>query len=498
MNLASAFLDSARANRSKTAVFWGDDQFTYAHFHSQALQVAARLQGELGVQPGDRVGLWMNNSPEFISALFGVLAAGAVVVPINCFLKAEEVAYILGDCDVDVLLSEQAMDAMLGKLTAGRTSLQVWKKEAFPVVDAAPAGFEPARRKRADLAVLIYTSGTTGHPKGAMLTHGNLLHNVASCREVLEAVAVDRFALVLPMFHSFMLTVCVLLPFLVGGSIVLIRSLQQPKGILTEIIRHQATILPAIPQLFRALANAPVPPNLSLRICLSGAAPLPADTMRAFDARYPIPVVEGYGLSEASPVVSINPLRGVQKPGSIGLPIPHVEISIRDDDGRELPHRSVGEVCVRGGNVMVGYWDRPEESAAALRDGWLYTGDIGYMDTDGYTYITDRKKDMLLVNGINVYPREIEEVMYHFPGVKEAAVIGRPDTRKGEQPVAFVAVEDGHPLDTARLLAYLKEHLADYKVPREVVQLPSLPRNATGKILKTELRKLPPPARCHV
>ncbi len=492
MNLATAFLDSTRANRSKTAVFSGDDRFSYEHFHHQALQVAARLRGELGLQPGDRVGLWMNNSPEFISALFGALAAGAVVVPINCFLKTEEVAYILGDCGVDVLLSEQAMGGMLEKLVAGRASLRVWQKEAFPAGDAAPVGFAPAPRKRADLALLIYTSGTTGHPKGAMLTHGNLLHNVASCREVLEAEAVDRFALVLPMFHSFMLTVCVLLPFLVGGSIVLIRSLQQPKAILTEIIRHQATILPAIPQLFRALANAPVPPNLSLRICLSGAAPLPADTMRAFDARYPIPVVEGYGLSEASPVVSINPLRGVQKPGSIGLPIPNVEISIRDDDGRELPRRSVGEVCVRGGNVMLGYWNRPEESAAALRDDWLYTGDIGYMDEDGYSYITDRKKDMLLVNGINVYPREIEEVMYHFRGVKEAAVIGRPDPRKGEQPVAFVALEDGHPLDAPALLAYLREHLADYKVPREVVQLASLPRNATGKILKTELRKLSP------
>ncbi len=497
MNLASAFLDSTRANRSKTAVFWGNDQFTYAHFRSQSLQVAARLRGELGVQPGDRVGLWMNNSPEFISALFGALAAGAVVVPINCFLKAEEVAYILEDCGVKVLLSEQAMDGMLGKLSAGHPLLRIWKKETFPAADTAPAGFEPAARKRADLAVLIYTSGTTGHPKGAMLTHGNLLHNVESCRQVLEAVAVDRFALLLPMFHSFMLTVCVLLPFIVGGSIVLVRSLQPPKAVLTEIIRHQATILPGIPQLFRTLASAPVPPNLSLRICISGAAPLPADTMRAFDARYPIPVVEGYGLSEASPVVSINPLRGVQKPGSIGLPIANVELTIRDEDGRELPRRQVGELCVRGGNVMVGYWNRPEESAAALRDGWLYTGDIGYMDEDGYTYITDRKKDMLLVNGINVYPREIEEVMYRFPGVKEAAVIGRPDARKGEQPVAFVALDDGQPLDTAGLLAYLKAHLADYKVPRAVVQLPSLPRNATGKILKTELRKLPPHSSRH-
>jgi long-chain acyl-CoA synthetase len=183
----------------------------------------------------------------------------------------------------------------------------------------------------------------------------------------------------------------------------------------------------------------------------------------------------------------------VQKPGSIGLPIPDVELSIRNEEGRELPPRQVGEVCVRGGNVMAGYWKNPGETALALRDGWLYTGDVGYQDEQGYTYITDRKKDMLLVNGINVYPREIEEVMYRYPGVKEAAVIGRPDPRKGEQPVAFLAMNDGLTLDAHALQAYLKEHLADYKVPRHVVQVPALPRNATGKILKIELRKLPLP-----
>jgi long-chain acyl-CoA synthetase len=347
-----------------------------------------------------------------------------------------------------------------------------------------------AERTEADLAVLVYTSGTTGHPKGAMLTHGNLLHNVGSCRQVLEAVALDRFALLLPMFHSFMLTVCILLPLTIGGSIVLVRSLHPPKNIILEIIRHQATILPAIPQLFRALAGAPVPPELSLRICISGAAPLPLDTLRAFNEKYPCRLVEGYGLSEASPVVSLNPLRGVQKAGSIGVPIPGVEISVRDEAGRELPRGHVGEICVRGGNVMVGYWNQPEESARALRDGWLYTGDIGRLDEDGYTFITDRKKDMLLVNGINVYPREIEEVIYRFPGVKDAAVVGLPDRRRGEQPLAFVVPEDGRPIDEPALLEYLKENLADYKVPRRVVCMPALPRNATGKVLKTELRKI--------
>ncbi len=490
-NLAHAFLESAARHAAKTAVFWGDDAFTYQHLAAQSRHIARRLSDEMGIQPGDRVALWLNNCPEFISALFGALQAGAVVVPVNCFLKADEVAYILDDSGARVLVTEAAMQAAVAKLTATRPALRLLDKAALPPAGAPDPGFTPVGRDREDLAVLIYTSGTTGRPKGAMLTHGNLLHNVASCRKVLEAVDVDRFALVLPMFHSFMLTVCILLPLLVGGSIVLVRSLHPPKNLLLELIRHQATVLPAIPQLFRALAGVPPPPQLALRLCISGAAPLPVDTLHEFNARWPARLIEGYGLSEASPVVSLNPIRGEQKPGSIGLPIPEVEISIRDDAGRELPRGQVGELCVRGGNVMLGYWQRPEDTARTLRDGWLYTGDVGYMDADGYTFITDRKKDMLLVNGINVYPREIEEVIYRFPGVKEAAVIGRPDPRRGEQPVAFVALNDGQTLDAAALHAFLKEHLADYKLPRIILQVPALPRNATGKVLKTELRKVP-------
>jgi len=304
-------------------------------------------------------------------------------------------------------------------------------------------------------------------------------------------VKLDRFALVLPMFHSFMLTVCVLLPLLVGGSIVLIKSLHPPKRILEEILQHQATVLAAFPQLFRMLAHTPSPPGLPLRLCVSGAAPLPLGILRQFNAHYAVPLLEGYGLSEASPVVSVNPIHGVNKEGSVGLPVWDVEVSIRNDEGQPLPVGETGEVCVRGANVMVGYWNQPEETARTLRDGWLYTGDIGRMDADGYIYITDRKKDMLLVNGINVYPREIEEVIYHYPGIMEAAVIGRPDARRGEQPVAYVTLVDGSHLDPAALLGHLKEHLADYKVPRHVIQLPDLPRNATGKILKTALRALP-------
>jgi long-chain acyl-CoA synthetase len=291
------------------------------------------------------------------------------------------------------------------------------------------------------------------------------------------------------MFHSFMLTVGVLLPLLIGGSMVLIKTLHPPKNIVAEIMQHRGTLLPAVPQFFRALTHGSVPVDLPLRLCISGGAPLPAEILKEFTARFPIPLLEGYGLSEAGPVVSFNPIHGPWKAGSIGVPISGVEVSVQNDSGEILPAGATGEICVRGGNVMLGYWRQPEETAKTMRQGWLMTGDIGYVDADGYFYITDRKKDMLLVNGINVYPREIEEVLYRFPGVKEVAVIGVPDERKGEQPLAFVAGQDGVELREGPLLQFAREQLADYKVPRHIIFLQALPRNATGKILKNDLRR---------
>jgi long-chain acyl-CoA synthetase len=260
---------------------------------------------------------------------------------------------------------------------------------------------------------------------------------------------------------------------------------------MQEILRRNATVLPGIPQFYRSLVNAPIQGPLPLRLCVSGAAPLPAQVLKEFEAKFQIPLIEGYGLSEASPVVTKNPLDATRKPGSIGLPIPDVEVSIQDESGHELGPNQTGELCVRGGNVMLGYWKQPEQTAKVIRKGWLLTGDIGYRDEQGYYFITDRKKDMLLVNGINVYPREIEEVLYQFPGVKEAAVIGKPDSRKGEQPVAFVSANDGVQLQEKELQHFVKKKLADYKVPRKIMIMPALPRNATGKILKTTLRELP-------
>jgi long-chain acyl-CoA synthetase len=497
MNLASAFSESAHKHLEKTALFWGERAYSYSELWSQSLFVACILRQQSGVKPGDRVALWLKNCPEFVPALFGILHLGAVVVPINNFLKPDEVSFILRDAGIDVLITDNELSAHFEPLQAKRPALRLLNIEnilaSFPV---PPAGVKMeteilrnTNRREEDLAVLIYTSGTTGKPKGAMLSHGNLLHNIESCRIVLRTVEADRFVVLLPMFHSYMLTVGIMLPLLVGGSILLIKSLHPPRNVLQEIYAREATILPAIPQFYRGLVNADLPVPLPLRICISGSAPLPVQILEDFEKKFHIPLIEGYGLSEASPVVSKNPLDATRKAGSIGLPVANVEMSVQDDDGKMLGARAIGEICVRGGNVMMGYWNQPEETAKVFRQDWLLTGDVGYCDEEGYYYITDRKKDMLLVNGNNVYPREIEEVIYQFPNVKEAAVVGQPDSRRGEQAVTFVVPNDGTTIDAETLLKFVRGKMADYKVPRQVIFVQALPRNATGKVLKTELRK---------
>jgi long-chain acyl-CoA synthetase len=492
MNLAIAFSESVQKHSEKTALFWGDTLYSYSDLRKQSLSIARVLQQQYQVKEGDRVGLFLKNRPEFVASLFGILQTGAAVVPINSFLKPDEVSFILRDAGIQVLITENDLAAAVKPMQVTLPSLKLLNVDELPASTQSPSATPESprnpERSESDLALLVYTSGTTGRPKGAMLSHGNILHNVESCRLCLCTVAEDRFAVFLPMFHSYMLTVGLMLPLLVGASIVLVKSVHPVRNLLQELFVHKTTVLPAIPQFYRSLAGANLP-GLPFRLCLSGSAPLPVQVLQDFEQRYGIPLIEGYGLSEASPVVSKNPLDRTRKPGSIGLPIPNVQMSVQDDSGKMLEAKEIGEICVRGGNVMLGYWNQPEETAKAFRDGWLLTGDVGYRDDDGYYYITDRKKDMLLVNGNNVYPREIEEVIYQFPNVKEAAVVGKADERRGEQPVAFVVPNDGATLDESALLKFVRGKLADYKVPRQAIFLTALPRNATGKVLKTALRQ---------
>jgi long-chain acyl-CoA synthetase len=469
-------------------IYWGGDRFTNANLAGKIRRYGARLQAGYGVARGDRVGMLLKNCPEFIFALYALLKSGATVVPINNFLKAPEIQHIVNDCQIKCLITSADFDETIAKLQ-GVTAIPLSELDQGAAT-AAPTW--PAITTD-DLAVIIYTSGTTGKSKGAMLTHGNIASNVRSCIKALEQTRDDRLTLLLPMFHSFMLTVCIFTPLSMGAGIVLIKSVQPFKAAMREIIHNRATILVGIPQLFQALADAKIPFwlhwVLKLRVAVSGAAPLPGETLAKFDRKFRFPLLEGYGLSEASPVVSFNPIRGVRKAGSVGLPLPDIEVKILDDDGRELPSGQVGEITVHGPNVMRGYYNHPDETSASLRDGWLHTGDMGKKDDEGYIYIVDRRKEMLLVRGMNVYPREIEEVLYQFPNVREAAVLAKPDEKRGEVPIAFVSAANGAKLEPNEILRFCRDRLADYKIPREVRVMDALPRTATGKIAKLELKK---------
>ena len=485
-NLANQFTEVTKENSNKTAIFWGEDKFSFDHAHSIAKCLAKRLKVEFELQPGDRVALWLKNCPEFVFSLFGILLGEGVVVSINSFLTPDEVGYIVEDCGAKVIISEASMEKETSILVDNSPGLNVIEVESLNRMDSTD--YTLLEQSPEDLALIIYTSGTTGKPKGAMLSHQNLMSNVNAIIEAADITNEDRIAVLLPMFHSFTMTVGLLLPMTRGLSIVAIKSLNPPKNIITEIIQHRATVMPAIPQLYRAFVNVKLPSDLPLRVCFSGAAPLPVEVLNAFNKNVGIPLLEGYGLSETSPVACMNPLNGERKPGSVGLPIGDVQFQIRNDDGFVLPVGDPGEICIKGHNIMMGYWNNLEATEASIKDGWLLTGDIGHLDNDGYLYITDRKKDMLLVNGINVYPREVEEIIYQFNGVSEVAVVGINDQRKGDFVVACIVPDEGFKIDQIELKSFLKTKLAAYKLPRKIIIMEALPRNATGKILKTELR----------
>jgi long-chain acyl-CoA synthetase len=472
----------------RTAIYWGTDRIRYDALERNISTFAANLQHAGAVGPGGRMGILLRNCPEFLYALYAGLKSGATVVPVNTFLKPPEIQHIINDCGLRHLITDDSFMETTSRLE-GIQCLS-------PAQLAGPPASAPVWPTLAptDLALIIYTSGTTGKAKGATLTHANIASNVQSCIEALQETQNDRLTLLLPMFHSFMLTVCIFTPLSMGAGIVLIKSVQPFKLAMREIIRNGATILVGIPQLFQAMAQAKVPFwlhwVLKLRLAISGAAPLPRETIDVFERKFRFPLLEGYGLSEASPVVSFNPIRGVRKAGSVGLPLPEIEVQIFDDAGHALGPEQVGEIVVRGPNIMQGYYNQPDETEATLRNGWLHTGDMGKKDDDGYIYIVDRRKEMLLVRGMNVYPREIEEVLYTFPGVREAAVIARPDEKRGEAPVAFVSPADGAELHAPVLMRFCRERLADYKIPRKIHIVEALPRTATGKIAKVELRKM--------
>ncbi len=491
-NLADLLTRSAARRPDRTAIKLDDRELSYAALDAAAARVAGLLRAK-GVEPGDRVGVMLPNVPYFAVCYYGALRAGAAVVPMNVLLKEREVAFYLGDSEAKVLLAwhEFADAAHAGAEQAGAECLLVEPGELETLLGRCEPVAEVADRRDHDTAVILYTSGTTGTPKGAELTHGNLLRNVE--------VSVGIFGLgeravtlgALPFFHAFGQTCALNATIAVGGCLTLIPRFDGGRAL--EIIeRDRVTVFEGVPTMYAAMLHhrrAAETDTSALEVCLSGGAAMPVEVMRAFEERFGCQILEGYGLSETSPVASFNRRDRERKPGSIGLPVDGVEMRVIDERGADVPPGEPGEVAIRGHNVMKAYWNRPAATAEAIdADGWFKTGDIARIDEDGYFFIVDRKKEVVIRGGFNVYPREIEEVLYGHPDVREVAVIGIPHATLGEEVGAAVALTEGAQAGPGELRDFVKQRVAAYKYPRHVWLVDELPKGPTGKILKREIK----------
>jgi len=492
MTNLSSHLDQAAADQpDRVALRMDDLVLTYAQLREAAGRVS-RLLSSSGIEPGDRVGLMLPNVPAFPIAFSGALAAGAVVVPMNPLLKSREVGYYLSDSGARVVLAWQsaAGEAAKGAADAGAQAITVATPDlADLLADYAPATEQPGREDDDD-AVILYTSGTTGKPKGAQLTHANLVRNAElTARTLLKNDPDDVMMGCLPLFHVFGLTCGLNATVVAGGTLTLLPRFDPAKAL--EIIqRDKVTIFEGVPTMYAALLHHPeADPAMAatLRVCVSGGASMPVEILRGFEEKFGCIILEGYGLSETSPVASFNHPDRVRKPGSIGTPIEGVQMRLIDDTGQTAAAGEIGEIAIRGHNVMKGYWGKPEATAEAITDGWFRTGDLAKVDSDGYYYIVDRKKDLIIRGGYNVYPRELEEVLHEHPAVAEVAVVGIPHPDLGEEVGAAVALKPGASATAAELREFAKDKVAAYKYPRQVWLVTSLPKGPTGKILRREV-----------
>ena len=502
MVLYDVILKGAGEYPDNPAILYRDTVITYGQL-AQMVRCFAAALGAHGLGKGDRVAILLPNVPPFTVAYYGAAAIGAIAVPANPLLKPAELEYMWRDADVKLVVTiPQLLEGAQEAAQQVGISHIVCVGERDVVPEGVPTFAEflglgarspmpDTRPDKHDPAVFIYTSGTTGRPKGAVLSHNNLLANCRQIQGALKYSAADNLLCVLPLFHAFAGTVCQHAALFRGAKFTLLEQFH-PARVIETIEQRGITIFPGVPAMFAALLQfaADRPEAFrNVRLCVSGGAPMPVAIMEQFEKTFHTIIIEGDGPTECSPVTSVNPPDGVRKPGTIGLPLPGVEMKIFDDNDRELPVGEIGEIVVRGENVMLGYHNQPEATAEAMRNGWYHTGDLGKVDEDGYFTIVDRKKDMLIVGGLNVYPREVEEVLYTHPAVADAAVVGAHDALRGDQVVAVVVLKPGASATAQELREHCRKYLANYKVPRRVEFRQELPRSSTGKILKRLLRK---------
>jgi long-chain acyl-CoA synthetase len=487
-NLASNLLESAVRHPLRSALITDTEVITYAQLEDATARFASLLH-DRGVRTGDRVGVMLPNVPEFAIAYYGALRTGAVVVPMNVLLKEREVSFYLTDSGAKMLFAWHESDAaaQTGASEAGAACVTVAPgsfKQLLAGMDPIPGTVE---RSPEDTAVILYTSGTTGKPKGAELTHSNLATNAGVSMRLFGLGADDVVLGALPLFHAFGQT-CGLNAAVSAGAALALVARFHPGKVLETIEQRGVTVFQGVPTMYAALLHHPERDRFdvrALRVCVSGGAALAVEILHEFERGFGCVILEGYGLSETSPVACFNHPGKVRMPGSIGTPVEGVEMRLVDDQRQEAPAGEVGEVAIRGHNVMKGYWNRPEATAEAIdSDGWFYSGDIARIDEDGRFFIVDRKKELIIRGGYNVYPREIEEVLYEHPAVREAAVVGIPDEGLGEEVGAAVALKTGDHADPSELREFVKERVAAYKYPRRVWLVDELPKGPTGKILK--------------
>ena len=502
-NLATILTETALAEPDAPVHLFMGTTTTYGQLDEQSGRFAAGLR-EAGLEPGDVVALQLPNVPPFLTAYFGALKAGMVVLPLNPLLMAPELEYHLGDASAKLLIGFEGMHAEASK-ACERLGIPLYlvsfgaarlPEDAQPVSALLSGsaldipGGEVVPRGSEDTAVLIYTSGTTGKPKGAELTHFQLYMNCTIAGQLFGYRSDDVTLAVLPFFHVFGLSSVINVAVRYGGCLSIVPRFQV-SDVLDVIERDRCTVIGGVPTMLHALAQLDITGRdlSALRVAVSGGASLPEDIMRTFEGKYGIEVLEGYGMSETASSCSFN-RPGDRRVLSIGKPMWGVTMRVADSSDQPLPpgRENVGEILIRGHNVMKGYLGRPEATAETLRGGWLHSGDLGYVDSDGFYFIVDRAKDLVIRGGYNVYPREIEEVLYAHPAIAEAAVIGKPDERLGEEVVAVVALHPGFELSSEDVIAYCRERLAAYKYPREVRFMAELPKGPSGKILKSALR----------
>ena len=489
-NFAQQLGSAAAEDPEHPAVKLDEQVLTYRELDVAAARAAGLLSVQ-GVQAGDRVGMQLPNVPYFPIVYYGVLRLGAVVVPMNPLLKESEVAYHLSDAGAQVLVGWHDFQtaAVAGSEQASAECMLVVPGEFEQLLEDAEAVEAVAERNDDDAAVIIYTSGTTGTPKGATLTHGNLASGAKVGRELVDAGPDSVTVATLPLFHVFGMNSIMNVTIGSRGLMTLVPRFE-PGKVLEIIDRDQVTTFGGVPTMYSALLNHPDREShdfTSLDLCISGGAPLPVEVLRGFDEAFGAKILEGYGLSETTGMASFNPRDRERKPGSIGVPVGGTEIRVVDEHDNEVAQGDPGEIVMRGPFVMDGYWGNEEATTEVMRGGWFHTGDIATVDEDGYLFIVDRKKDLIIRGGYNVYPREIEEVLYTHPAVLEAAVIGVPHDSLGEEVGAAVVLKDGEQVEVQELREYMKEKVAAYKYPRVIWLMDELPKGGTGKVLKREI-----------